>query len=350
MRPEHTAPADSQNEETSHLNRTRLLVVMVPAFNEVENIERVIQGISALRARLIDRGLQLKIVVIDDGSADNTAEVATEAGADRVIRHGRNMGLGAAVRSGFLAATEDDADVLLKIDADLQHNPEDILSVLSPILSGTADLVYGERFSKISYKMPAIRRLGNITFRALMRWLTKWPIQDSQPGIFAAGRAYLEVYDIPGDYNYTQQILIDAYVKGMRFAQTPVHFEQRRVGESFISLRYPFKVLPQIVLVIAITRPMKIFGTCGFLFLAFGATVFLIQIGQYLLGFAVKPVTNVNLVLGTSLFGLQMLFFGLLAKLIVLTRPGRRRSHTGSIKHDALPPSSSRYGSPSMYG
>jgi glycosyltransferase involved in cell wall biosynthesis len=307
---------------------TRLLVVAIPAFNEVENVRHVIRGVLSLRDRLLERGVKLKVVVINDGSVDETARAAEEAGADQVVTHHKNLGLGAAVRSGLDAAAADGADICLKIDADLQHNPNDILSVIDPILANEADLVYGERFSKISYKMPLIRRLGNRAFRVFMRWLTKWPIEDSQPGIFAVNRDYLQVYDIPGDYNYTQQILIDAYLKGMRFSQVSVEFEPRRAGKSFVSLIYPFKVLPQIVLVIAMTKPMKIFGTCGMLFLLFGTALFAFQLGQWMLGLTDKPVTNVNLVLGASLFGLQMVFFGILAKLVVLTRP-RRASQTG---------------------
>jgi glycosyltransferase involved in cell wall biosynthesis len=303
----------------------RLLVVMIPAYNEVDNIEQVIKGISSLRPRLQEGRLKLKIIVVNDGSTDATARTANAAGADRVISHRQNLGLGAAVRTGLAAAAAEGADVFLKIDADLQHNPEDILTVIAPITAGDADLVYGERFSKIAYKMPWVRRAGNLAFRGLMRWLTKWPIQDSQPGIFAVCGGYLEVYDVPGDYNYTQQILLDAYLKGMRFAHVSVNFEQRRAGKSFVSLVYPFKVLPQIVIVMAMTKPMKIFGTCGVFFLLLAAVVFAIQFGQWMLGAAEKPVTNVNLVLGASLFGLQMLFFGILAKLVVLTRPGRRR-------------------------
>ena len=315
----------SPEEPAPETDEERLLVVMIPAYNEVDNIEQVIRGVLTLRGRLMERGLKLMVISINDGSEDETAQVAHAAGADLVITHRVNLGLGAAVRSGLAAAAEEGADIFLKIDADLQHNPEDILSVISPIVAGDADLVYGERFSKIAYKMPWVRRAGNIAFRGLMRWLTKWPIQDSQPGIFAVSGAYLEIYDIPGNYNYTQQILLDAYLKGMRFAQVSVDFEERRAGKSFISLLYPFKVLPQIVLVIAMTKPMKIFGTCGLLFLLLGGAVFVVQLGQWLLGVAEKPVANVNLVLGASLFGLQMLFFGILAKLVVLTRPGRRR-------------------------
>jgi glycosyltransferase involved in cell wall biosynthesis len=318
------APHPPPRGRVSRADTERLLVVMIPAYDEVENIEQVIRGIASLRPRLMERGLKLKVVVVDDGSTDGTAQAAQAAGADRVMTHRQNLGLGAAVRSGLHEAAAEGADVFLKIDADLQHNPEDILAIVAPIVAGDADLVYGERFSKISYKMPVIRRVGNIAFRGLMRWLTKWPIQDSQPGIFAVSGAYLEIYDIPGDYNYTQQILLDAYLKGMRFAHVSVNFDQRRAGKSFVSLLYPFKVLPQIILVIAMTKPMKIFGTCGVLFLLLGTTVFVVQLGQWMLGAAEKPVTNVNLVLGASLFGLQMLFFGILAKLVVLTRASRR--------------------------
>jgi glycosyltransferase involved in cell wall biosynthesis len=305
-------------------------MIIIPAYNEAANIQQAVRGVCSLRPRFFERGLTLKVIVINDGSADGTGEAAEAAGADCVITHRKNLGLGAAVRSGLEAAAAENADVLLKMDADLQHNPEDILSVIDPILAGDADLVFGERFSKISYRMPASRRLGNIAFRGLMRWLTKWPIQDSQPGIFAVSGDYLKIFDIPGDYNYTQQILLDAYLKGMRFAHVSVDFNRRRAGESFISLLYPFKVLPQIVLVIAMAKPMMIFGTCGILFLLLGGTLFTVQIGRWLLGLAEKPVTSVNLVLGSSLFGLQMLFFGILAKLVVLTRSHRNAATEGS--------------------
>ena len=304
----------------------RLLVVMIPAHNEVDNIEEVVEGVAALREQLTESGFTLKIIVVDDGSADETGLAAQSAGADRIVTHKKNRGLGAAVRSGLSVAHEECADIVVKIDADLQHSSVDILSVIQPIAAGDADLVYGERFSKIAYQMPIIRKLGNIAFRGLMRWLTKWPIKDSQPGIFAASKEYLEIFDIPGDYNYTQQLLVDAYLKGMRFSQVPVEFRQRRAGRSFVSLIYPLKVLPQIILVIAMSKPMKIFGTCGALSVLVGTTVFAIQFAQWLFGISHKPVVNVNLVLGTVLFGVQMLFFGILAKLVVLTRLPRIRT------------------------
>jgi glycosyltransferase involved in cell wall biosynthesis len=303
----------------------RRLIVIIPAYNEADSIEATVQGVEGVRPQLEQLGVELVKLVVDDGSTDATKELAAAAGADRIITHKRNQGLGAAVRTGLEAARGEGADIVVKFDADLQHDPADIVNIIQPVLADKADLVYGNRFDKISYRMPLVRRWGNFTFRELMRRLTHWPIQDSQPGIFACNKDYLTVFELPGDYNYTQQILLDAFLKGMRFAQVPVSFDQRRAGASFVSFRYPYQVLRQIILVMAMTKPMKIFGTAGAAFLTLAVVVFLYQFTTWLLGYSEKPVQNVNLVLGTGLFGLQILFFGVLAKLIVLTRMPRRR-------------------------
>lgn len=296
------------------------LIVIVPAYNEEEKIRETIVNLQKIESELKKRGYQLLIYVVDDGSVDNTSLFAQEAGADRIVRHKTNTGLGSAVRSGLSAARKDDADIVVKFDADLQHDPNDIVPLINPISNDEADVVYGNRFERINYKMPLLRRTGNRTFTKLMRVLTKWPLRDSQPGIFAVNRDYLDVFNLPGDYNYTQQILLDAYHQGMRFAHIPVSFRKRVTGGSFVSMRYPFKVLPQLILVIISIRPMKIFSPIGFFFLLFAGTLFSVELTLWLLDKTVKPILHVNLVLGLAFFGLQTFFFGLLAELIVRTR------------------------------
>ncbi len=293
------------------------LIVIVPAYNEADSISQTITSLLAKRDPIKQLGLDLKVYVVNDGSRDETARLASEAGADRIISHRVNQGLGAAVRSGLSAARTDNASIVVKFDADLQHSPDDIAKVIDPIVKDEADVVYGHRFNQIKYKMPFVRRMGNIVFTRLMRWLTGWQLKDSQPGIFAVNRAYLQVFRLPGNYNYTQQILLDAYHKGMRFEHVSVSFEKRNTGKSFISLKYPFKVLPQLVSVIVGVRPMKIFAPIGLAFLGVAMLVFFYQVAQYFLGITPKPVVSVNLVLGSVFFGLQTLFFGLLAQLII---------------------------------
>ena len=240
-----------------------------------------------------------------------------EAGADRVVHHKVNRGLGAAIRTGLVSARSDGADVVIKFDADLQHDPNDIPDLIQPILLDEADIVYGDRFERIEYRMPIIRKIGNITFTRLMAWLTGWPLKDSQPGIFAVSRTYLERFYLPGDYNYTQQLLLDAYHKGMRFAHVPVSFRKRETGRSFVSLRYPFKVLTQILLLLTTLKPLRVFVPLGATFVLIGGGVFAWDLVHWLLGITSRPAVHVNAILGFGLFGIQTLFFGLLGHLII---------------------------------
>ncbi len=306
----------------SPASQTMSLIAVVPAYNEAGRIAEVVRALQSMSPQFAERNLALRVYVVDDGSSDGTGELARQAGADRVIRHKINLGLGAAVRTGLAAARGESADIVIKFDGDLQHDPEDLVELVGPILRDEAEVVYGNRFPRIQYRMPFVRRVGNLIFTRLMGWLTGWPLKDSQPGVLAVHRAYLEKFHLPGDYNYTQQILLDAYHKGMRFAHVPVAFRKRESGRSFVSLKYPFKVLPQILMVLVGVKPLKVFGPIGLVFLIAGGVVFAWDFGQWLLGDSAKPAQHVNLILGASLFGLQTLFFGVIADLIV--RQGRR--------------------------
>jgi glycosyltransferase involved in cell wall biosynthesis len=301
--------------------RSRVVAILVPAYNEAKSIAATIATLRAGTAALTARGLEVRIVVVNDGSSDETGRLAREAGADRVVHHKVNRGLGAAVRTGLAVARDDGADIAIKFDADLQHDPADILPMIEPILGDEADVVYGHR--RLEYKMPLVRRAGNKVFTRMMAWLTGWPLKDSQPGIFAVSRAYLTNFYLPGDYNYTQQILLDAYHKGLRFTHVPVTFRARKTGRSFVSLSYPFKVLPQILAVLVGVKPLRVFAPIGLLFFLLGSGLFAIEMSEYIFGSSVRPVQHVNLVLGSLLFGLQTLFFGLIADLIV--KQNRRR-------------------------
>lgn len=294
------------------------LVVVVPAFNEAPSIGAVIER---LRTCLTDTaGCELSIIVVDDGSTDGTGDLSLAAGADRVVRHPTNLGLGAAVRSGLRASRLAGGDIVVKIDADGQHEPADVARLIQPILDDDADLVYGNRFALIEYRMPIVRRLGNRVFTALMRRLTGWPLRDSQPGIFAASAAYINGFRIPGDYNYTQQILLDAYHRGLRFVHVPVTFRERTSGHSFVSLRYPFRVGKQILLMLVMLAPLKVFVPIGLAFMAVGVGLLVTDLVNYFLVSGGTIIRRPLGVLGFGIFGLQTVFFGLLGHLVVSSR------------------------------
>lgn len=310
------------------------IVVVVPAYNEEKTISETVSNINTVRDDLQALGLDLHIFVVNDGSKDETASVLDTLDVQKILVHKKNRGLGAAVRTGLAAARKAGADLVVKFDADLQHDPKDIVRVTEPILDDRADIVYGNRFEKISYSMPLVRKLGNRVFTGLMCWLTGWQLKDSQPGIFCVNSDFLRDFYLPGNYNYTQQILLDACHRGMRFEHVCVSFNKRGGGESFVSLRYPLKVLPQIIQVLVGVNPLKIFGPVGLLFLVLGGLVFGYDLLFYIFGDNPKPVMRVNFVLGTALFGLQTLFFGFLADLIVRMNRRLTNSLRGSGSDD----------------
>ena len=291
-------------------------IVVIPAYNEGETIKQTLENVWSIKKEVKKQYIELLIFVVDDGSIDGTGTIAKEF-ASQVITHNVNKGLGAAVRNGLKAARKAGASYAIKFDADCQHNPKDILSLLQPLIKDEVDVVYGNRFKNISYKVPFVRRVGNKVFTGLTRWLTGWPVEDSQPGIFAVNKRYLEVLYLPGNYNYTQQVLFNAYNEGLRFAQKPVSFNKRERGASFVSYKYPFKVLPQIVQVLIGIKPLKVFGTLGLFACFLALVVSLINLTQWITGVTDKPIEHSNFVIGVGLFGLQTLFFGLLADMIV---------------------------------
>lgn len=293
------------------------LVIIIPVFNEEKTIIETLKKLSLLSPELNSIGYKLCIHVINDGSTDATGKLLQEYKNILIINHKKNKGLGATIRNGLLSAHKVNADIVVKYDADLQHEPQDILNLIKPIYNDESDVVYGNRFERINYRMPLLRKIGNKVFTSLMKWMTGWPLRDSQPGIFAANDEFLKNFYLPGDYNYTQQILLDAYHRNLRFSHVPVSFNKRNEGESFVSLSYPFKVMPQIIQVIIGVKPLKIFGPIGSFFLSLGTIIFLFQLFSYFFGYAEKPVQNVNLVLGSLLFGIQILCFGFLADLVV---------------------------------
>lgn len=306
----------------SNVPKERRLAVLavIPAFNEAATIGGVIGECKSCACGLREHGIDLDVCVVDDGSTDGTADVARGADVEQVIDHGRNRGLGAAVRSGLEYGRARGYDIVVKLDADGQHDPDDIRGLLGPIIEDEADVVYGNRFPRMGYRMPVVRRLGNAFFRSVMRWLTGWDIVDSQPGIIALGKRYLGVCSIVGDYNYTQQILLDACHKGMRYGQVPVTFRARTGGRSFVSMKYPFAVAAHLLLAIVIARPLRVFMPLSLAFLGIGGAVAGTELAAWAYGANDRPVEHVNLVLGLAILGVNTSCFGVLAELVIRHR------------------------------
>ena len=219
----------------------RSLAVVVPARNEEATIGELLVRVANVRVS----GWELCPIVVDDGSTDRTAEVARKLGAV-VIGHPENRGLGAAVRTGLRAAVGAGAGAVAYLDADLEYFPEDIPALVAPILAGRADYVLGSRFMGGVRGMRLHRRLGNHAFTALLSVLTRRRITDGQTGMRAFSHRAADRAEIIHDYNYAQVLTLDLLRKGFRLEEVPIRYRVREHGDSFVSWRYPAKVLPAI--------------------------------------------------------------------------------------------------------
>ena len=212
------------------------LAVIVPAYNEMENLPETLRQMP--RSQVAD----MRIIVVDDGSTDGTAEVARLGGADVVVSHERNRGLGAALRTGLETAREMDARAAVYIDADGEYPPSQIPEVLAPIEAGDADYVLGSRYLGSRDGQAFTRLIANYMFTALLSVAAGRVITDGQTGFRAFSRRALERVEIIHDYNYAQVMTLDLLKKGMRLREVPISYRRRTRGSSFIGPSYLWRV------------------------------------------------------------------------------------------------------------
>jgi glycosyltransferase involved in cell wall biosynthesis len=234
-----------RSEELAVLPDTRLAAVrrmaILPAYNE----ERSVAGVIA-EIRAVDPDVE--IVVVDDGSTDETARVAEAAGAT-VLRLPFNLGIGGAVQTGLQYARDHGFDLAVQVDADGQHDPNEIGRLLGPILDGRADMVVGTRFAEGGgYRGTPLRRVGIHLFAAVVSLLVRARVTDTTSGFRAVNRRAIRLFaaDYPHDYPEVEATVLLARHR-LRMVEVPVQMRVRETGSSsitaFRSVYYMIKVL-----------------------------------------------------------------------------------------------------------
>ena len=223
------------------------VLVIIPAFNEAGAIERTVSEVLAC-------GVPVAVIVVDDGSSDDTFQRAAGTGV-LVLRLPFNLGIGGAVQAGYRYAKAHDFDIAVQIDGDGQHDPAFLRQVIAPVAAGTADMVVGSRFldGRKGFRSSVIRRVGIRFFTFLIRLLTGIVITDPTSGFRACGRKLIDVFAAyyPQDYPEPEAVVVARRLHA-RVCEVPVLMRARVSGTSsisfFRSFYYMFKVSGAILL------------------------------------------------------------------------------------------------------
>jgi glycosyltransferase involved in cell wall biosynthesis len=209
------------------------LSVVIPAYNEEDSIEAIVERMLAVREPLAEVGVEgLELIVVDDGSSDRTAEIVAAYPQVRLVRHATNKGYGAALKTGFCAAG---GDLLGFLDADGTYPPECFPDLCREALAG-ADLIIGSRRSGTESKMPLARRVGNLLWSNLVTLLGNHRVVDPASGMRIFRREVLErLYPLPDGLNFTPVMSTRAIHEGLKMLEVPIPYRER-FGRSKLSI------------------------------------------------------------------------------------------------------------------
>jgi len=270
------------------------IAIGLPAFNEGKNIASIIAQLKKKYAL---------IIVCDDGSSDFTSVIAEEMGAI-VIKHKKNLGYGAAIRSLFLKAQELDCDILVTFDSDGQHKISDIDSVIQPIKDKQANIVIGSRFlGNIEGNIPTYRKLGIKAITNLVNSNTGNKITDSQSGFRGYDKKTLEKI-IPSEsgMGVSTEILIKANKHEFKIIEVPITILYEKEITSQQTLSHGTSVIISTMKFISIEHPLKFYGIPGILFLAIGLFFIVWTVQEFSIGGSI--ITNISIIgIGSIILG-----------------------------------------------
>jgi hypothetical protein len=202
------------------------VAVVIPAFNEADNIGHVLDQIPSEVC-----GVPTAVLVVDDGSRDGTEGVAEAHGAV-VARHVVNRGGGAALRTGYRLMVDSDARVVVTLDADGQHLPSEMPALVKPVLDGEVDVAHGSRVLGHADKNHFARELGIVFFNRMVSLITRTHVTDCSNGYRAVRTSVLPQLVLKQEQFHTSEFMIEAIKRGIPAREVPVTVEQRLHGHS----------------------------------------------------------------------------------------------------------------------
>ena len=305
------------SDESLPETRKNHLLAVIPAYNEEIAIGSVV---------LQTRSYVDTVIVVDDGSQDETAEVAALAGAE-VIRLRQNMGKAHALLTGFRRAQELMCDAVIMLDGDGQHLPLEIPTIAAPVLAGEADLVVGSRFINSSSTIPRYRLCGQKVLNLFTNLTSNHKVTDSQSGFRALNPDILYKIDFPSNgYSIDSDMIAHLSSQGVRIKEVPITALYDVPNKHKKNpLTHGIGVLSNLVIMLGSQKPLAIFAAPGTFFIVAGALLGSQAFGEYYL--TAKFPYVLSLLTGLFLiFGLLLVTSGFILQAIVSIMLSRERS------------------------
>lgn len=288
------------------------VIISIPAYNEEKTLPFVLQEIKNVMG---NPRYKYQILVLDDGSRDQTVEVAQAYGAI-VVSNKRNRGLAETFKAEMRECLNLNADIIVHTDADGQYHSKHIPELIQKIEQGY-DLVLGSRFRGRIQEMPLLKRLGNIAFAEVLSSLTKVRITDSTTGFRAFTAEIAREINYINTFTYTQEQIIKAAKQGFKIAEIPIIARKTRDSRLFKNpFEYALKAWINILRIYRDYEPLAFFGRIGVLGLLAGMSIgFYFVYLHFTMGIK-GHLGLLFLMMVLLVFGLQTIFFGFLADMV----------------------------------
>lgn len=290
------------------------LIIQIPCFNEEATLPHTVKEIPKSLAGIDE----VELLIVDDGSTDNTVQVARGLGVDHIVRLTNNKGLAEAFMAGINASLNLGADVIVNTDADNQYKGADIQKLIAPILAGNADMVIGDRqvqkIQHFSFLKKILQKIGSW----VVRQVSNTNIADTTSGFRALNREAALRINVISRFTYTLETIIQAGKKNLAITHVPIETnEMLRESRLFTSISsYIKKSVSTIFRIYTMYEPLKTFIWIGGIIFSIGMVISIRFLYYYIMGDGAGHIQSLIFAAVMFIIGFQTMVMGLMADLI----------------------------------
>lgn len=299
-------------------NSIMKLIIQIPCYNEEKTLPVTYKEIPESIGGIDE----IEILVIDDGSADNTVETAKNLGIKHIVSHSKNLGLARAFDTGLKTSIKLGADIIVNLDADNQYKASDIEKLIQPVLNKEADITIGARPIEKIRSFSPLKKLLQKTGSYVMRKISGADVLDAPSGFRAFSKNAAMKINIFDNYTYTMETIIQAQYKGLTIKSVPIGVNENLRPSRLVKNNFDYikRSIFTMLRFIIIYRPFRFFMKISLLLFFFGLLLGLRFLYFYITESGEGHIQSLILCAILILVGVQSLFFAVIADLLAINR------------------------------